>query len=421
VAILPGAGCLDSLVNILVLSQYFPPEIGATQLRAQSIAEHLASMGHRVTVITELPNHPAGRFRPDWPRKLVHRRREDGYDVFHCWVHASPKKTLTRRLTFYLSYALTASAVGLALGRRRADVIVATSPPLPVLISGAALGTIWRRPLVADVRDVWPAVGVDLGEAGSRPLIAIAELVERICYRRASAVTTVTAGFAEHIVRAGADAGKVHVVPNGPLPRHLRRDDARSPVTGLENKFVVGYIGLHGVAKGLEVVLDAADLMRSDDGIVFLFVGDGPTKESLVSSAAQRQLPNVKFVDAVPPEQVQAVFAACDVTLVPLKDVPANRATVPVKLFDSWLAGTPVILMARGESEEIVRDSGGGIVVAPGDAEALCDALMSLRSAPTDVRGMGDAGRRYVLDRPDREDHLAALDELLLAVCRAGR
>lgn len=403
-------------MKVLVLSQYFPPEIGATQTRVATFAEHLARAGHDVTVVAELPNHPLGAIFPGWTGRPIRRTREDGYRVVRVWVHASVRKSFWRRISFYASYAATATFAALALIRRRPDVILASSPPLPVLVVAWVLGVVWRRPYVADIRDIWPAVGEALGEMPAGRALDLATTLEHRLYRHAAAVACVTKSFVEHVVATGVGRERVHLVPNGTLPDVFgpdRVDPQLRGRLGLDDRFVVGYIGLHGIAQGLGAIVDVAAQLQDD--VSFLFVGEGPVKADLVDRAAH-EAPNVVFHPQVPLADVAPFLNACDAVVVPLRRLKVLGGFVPSKLFDVMCCGVPVLLMVDGEARQILEEAGGGLFVPPEDATALAEAVRALASDPNRRAEMGRRGRAFVLEHYVRTRQASDMEKILAAV-----
>ena len=275
-------------MRILYFSQYFPPEVGATQTRAYEMARGLVQAGHRVTMVTEVPNHPSGIIPSDYRGKWYEWSKLDGIDVLRVWVKASPVKSFRSRMAFYLSYMANSAFVSALQARGPFDVVYATSPPLFVGGAGLALHWLKRTPFVFEVRDLWPESAVVLGELRSPRAIALATRLEELCYNRASRVVVVTEGIRQRLLARGQAAEKLILIPNGantelfqPQPalgaefrqRHgLRPDD-----------FVVTYAGIHGLAQGLETVLHAARVLRNQAGIRFVMVGEGPVKLSCSS------------------------------------------------------------------------------------------------------------------------------------------
>ena len=403
-----------------MFSQYFPPEVGATQIRLEVFARTLADAGHDVTVIAEVPNHPSGTIPPEWRGRFVHRTAEQGYEVLRVWVYTSPRKSFWRRLAFYLTYSINAIVVALTMIRRRPDVVFASSPPLPVLTSALVTATLWHRPFVIDIRDLWPAIGVALDELRGRRAVRLAQALERLLYRRAAAVVCVTQGFVEHVVAEGAAPSKVHLLPNGTLPDVFRPDCHDSMLRsrlGLgQDAFVVGYVGLHGIAQGLHALLDAAALLGDEPGIRFLFVGDGPIKGELIAAAAARGLDNVVFADQVAVEAAPKFINACDVMVVPLRRLNLLQTFVPSKIFDYLACAKPVVIMADGEARRLVEESGTGVFVEPEDPYGLARAVVSLRNDPTALKAMGALARPFVCRSFDRQKIAPRLERILVDV-----
>jgi glycosyltransferase involved in cell wall biosynthesis len=182
-------------MRILYLSQYFPPEVGATQTRAYEMAHHLATAGHHVTVITEFPNHPKGIIPSEYRGKLYEHTTFDDIEVIRVWVKTSPTKTFWSRMAFYLSYMLNSTIAGLFLARGQYDVLYATSPPLFVGGAALALSYLRRIPLFFEVRDLWPESAIEMGELSNPKIISVAKWLEKACYGRAKQIVVVTQGF----------------------------------------------------------------------------------------------------------------------------------------------------------------------------------------------------------------------------------
>lgn len=389
-------------MRVLLLTQYFAPEIGATQNRMAAFAAALAAAGHDVEVLTEVPNHPSGVVPPAYRAKWIYRETGDGFRVTRVWVMTAVRKTFATRATFYLSFLLMVLAAA-AARRRRYDVVVATTPPLTVALAGLLLSRLKRIPFVADVRDLWPEAAAALGELSNPVLYRLALRIERAVYRGAAAITATTQPFCDHITRSGARPGAVTLVPNGTQPDVFAPDeqagrDLRKRY-GFEPAFVVGYVGLHGIAQGLDVLLDAAALSRD---VAFVLVGEGPRKRALTIAAACRKLDNVHFLPEVPVSEVRGILSAADVLIVPLAPDPVFSAFVPSKLFDAMAASRPIILMVDGQAREILDAAHAGVFVPPGNAAALSEAIARLRGDEALRRQMGESGRRYVIAHYDR-------------------
>ncbi len=389
-------------MRILHLSQYFPPEAGAVQVRALTIARTLAQAGHRVTVLTEVPNHPSGIVQPGYRRKAWVRQTRDGVDVLHLWVKASPVKNFRARMAFYLSYMLGAIAAGL-LARGRVEAVFANSPPLFVAIAGWVISLARRAPFVMEVQDLWPESAVVLGELKNPRFIRLAEWFEMRCYRRARRVVAVTQGIYDRLRARGVPADKLALVPNGsntdifrPVPEEGARLRAE---LGLEGRFVALYGGIHGLAQGLETVIEAARLLASEPDIQFVFVGEGPKKAELLALKEEYGLDNLRMLPGQPLERMAAYLSMADVALVPLRRLELFQGALPTKMFDAWACRTPTLITVEGEAHRLLEEAGAGVFVEPENPAALAATLRQLKEHPERLAHMGEAGYRAVQER----------------------
>lgn len=405
-------------MRVLFFSQYFAPEVGATQARTQDMVQALLAAGHEITVVCEVPNHPVGRIWPAYRGKLVVRERVDGVDIVRVWVSTSPNKRRGGRIAFYASYMAMAIVAGLLFARGRHDIVFATSPPLLVGTAGRVVAKLRRLPFVFEVRDPWPAAAVAFGELREGAVLSLARWLERRCYAGARHIITVSQGWREHLLAHQVPAEHISLIPNGanlemfrPEPAAgaaLRRQWGISP-----DAFVLVYAGLHGLAYGFDAVLEAAAQLRDHGDIRFVFVGDGPRKADLQRKAAADGLDRITFHDPVPRESVAALMSMADMALVPLRRVPFLRGSLPAKLFDAWACARPVLAGAEGEFADIVRRAEGGIVVPPEDAGALVAAIRQAMTEKSRIAAMGAAGRQYVQTHFDRAAQARAFVETL--------
>ena len=368
-------------LRIILLSQYFPPEVGATQSRMQSFAEYLAAKGHQVTVICEFPNHPHGVIPESYRGHLYEDDRSNPYRVLRVWVKAATEKTQKTRMAFYLSYMALATAMAPVAGR--ADVVVATSPPLFTGLAGLALARLNRAPFVLDVRDLWPAAAVSLNQIPSARAVQVGEQLERLLYRQAAAVVAVTAPFCAHIDAIRGRPPATSLVPNGTLDLFFAVGSdasARAQLGVQPDRYLVMFAGTLGIAPAWPSVLDAAEL--TGDEVHFALVGDGPVRDTLAQRAAARGQANVHFHSQVPLQEVAPLLAASDALLVPLSSHATFADFVPSKLIDFMATGRPVILSAAGEAAALVDGVGGGLVVPPEDPRALADGIRRLAANP---------------------------------------
>ncbi|MDT3443970.1 MULTISPECIES: glycosyltransferase family 4 protein [unclassified Pseudofrankia] len=446
----PPAGGRDGArrPRVLLVTHYFPPEIGAPQARLSETARAWAASGLDVTVLTGMPNHPTGVVPPAYRGAVRRVEWVDGYRVVRTWLYATPNEGVVRKTLGHLSFMVSGVLLGAGIVGP-ADVVVVSSPTFFSLGSAWLLARLRRARLVVEVRDLWPAIFVQLGVITNRRVIAALERCELAAYQAADAVVTVTEGFRDDIVRRGIPATKVHVIPNGVDLERFRpaesetkpdavsdpgdngrraceggsfshalwpssdpgdngrrpsrpaaRETTRARLGARPADTLVVYIGAHGISQGLTAVADAAALL-TDTPVRFAFVGDGADKERIAVHLAWLGLRNTTLAPAVPRDEVGSVLAAADICVVPLRAVPLFDTFIPSKMFEMLAAGRPVVGAVRGEAARILT-AAGAVVVPPEDPAALADAIRALAADPARRTAMARAGRAYVAAHFDR-------------------
>jgi glycosyltransferase involved in cell wall biosynthesis len=290
-------------------------------------------------------------------------------------------------------------------------------------LAGWWLAAAKRRPWVFEVRDIWPDSIVSVGMMKDNLFIGALRVLERRLYRNATRVVAVSNGIRERLLARGVPAEKLGVVPNGvDLGRFGggKQECQLRESLGLPGKFVAGYVGTHGMAQGLETVLDTADRLRGRD-IHFLFVGAGARREAIVARASAMNLNNVAFIDLVPIEMATEYLRLCDVVLIPLRRTDQIEITLPGKLFEAAAVGKPIIVSAEGASAELVQQYKAGLVVAPEDPNALADAVIRLRE-DLSLREQLSAGSLAMARDFDRDRFAQQmLDQITLAAAARNR
>jgi glycosyltransferase involved in cell wall biosynthesis len=403
-------------MRILIVSQYFSPEVTAASLRLEALARGLAERGHDVEVICEVPSHPAGVIAPGYRVRALVRERRDGYRVKHVWVWARPDKGARNRLLSYGSFAAMSTLAGAA--SRRPDVVFASSPPLSVGQAGRMIAAFHRVPWVMDVRDLWPEVAVALGELQPGRALDAAEALERSLYRSAAGVTVTTEPFERCVAERGA-GGPIELLPNGTTREWLEIGETepdRASVGLPAGKFVWTYAGNLGIAQGLGTAIEAARLL--DDDFRLLMLGDGADREKLKAMASDGLDGRVEFRGAVQPSEAAQVMRSSDALLVSLADLPALERCVPGKLYQSGAMGRPVIVSAAGETRRLSEREGAALTVTPGDAAGLAAAVRRLRDDEALAAELVAGGRRLAAANL-REDGVLRLERVLLEVTGA--
>lgn len=371
-------------MNILLLTENFPPETNAAATRLHEKACHWVRWGHRVTVVTCAPNFPDGVVFEGYRNRWRQTEVIDGMRVVRVKSYIAPNRGFLRRSLDFLSFGVTGFAA--ALFEPRPDVVIGNSPQLFAAAAGHGAAALKRVPFVLELADLWPASIVAVG-AIQHPLpLKLLEALELHLYRHAAAIVALTEGIKDDLVARSIPAEKIAVVTNaadlaryGPRPR----DEALAQAWGLGGKFVVGYVGTHGMAHGLISVLDAAEKLRDTPEIAFLFVGAGAERDMLITEARRRGLGNVVFQPVQPKEALPAVWSLCDIALAHLKDRPLFAGALPTKMFEAIGMGLPIVLATpEGEASRLLRDTGTGIWVPPEDPAALAEAIRSLHRDP---------------------------------------
>lgn len=371
-------------MHILFLTDNFPPEVNAPASRTFEHCREWVRAGHEVTVITGAPNFPKGELLEGYRNHPWQWEERDGIRVLRVMTYITANSGFVRRTLDYISFMVTSFLAGLFV--RKPDVIVGTSPQFFTVCSAWMLSVFSRRPFVFELRDLWPESIKVVGAMKHPYWLGRLEKLEYFLYRKAALIITVTRSFRETLVGNGVHEEKVRVVTNGvDLERYRPRD--KDPVLvkkhGLEGKFVLGYIGTHGLAHALEIVLDAAARLQDKDSeCMFLFLGDGAAKRELVRYANERKLMNVVFVDTVAKGEVVRYWSLLDASIIHLKKSPLFEAVIPSKLFESMAMGIPVLHGVGGESAEIVAAEHAGIPFPPEDSDALYDAIRRLKADP---------------------------------------
>jgi glycosyltransferase involved in cell wall biosynthesis len=391
-------------VRILIVTHYFPPETGAPQARLSSLARTWAQDGDQVTVLTGMPNHPTGVVPPAYRGAIRRRERSDGYRVVRTWLYATPNEGFVRKTIGHLSFMISSVLLG---GRScgPADTVVVSSPTFFAIGAAWLLARLKRARLVVEIRDLWPAIFVELGVLTNRRLIGLLERLEMAAYAAADMVVVVSDGFRANLVGRGVPADKVHTIRNGVAldrfgPGAAVGPTVRARLGASSGDCLVLYAGTHGISQGLPTVADAAARLAGA-GIHFAFAGAGADKLRLENRVHELRLRNVTLVPGVPHADVPALLAAADICLVPLRDVPLFSTFIPSKMFEYLAAGKPVIGSVTGEAAQILCEA-GAVVVPPEDSAALADAIRTLAADPYRRRAMGRQGRSYVEQYFDR-------------------
>lgn len=405
-------------MRILVFSHYYPPEVNAPAARTSEHAAVWARAGNRVTVVTCAPNHPAGKLYPGYSNKLFQRHEIDGVEVVRVWSLLAANQGFGRRIASYVSYMLSAV---LAAGRlERPDVILTTSPQFFCGLTGMAMRPLLRAPWVLEIRDLWPESIVEVGAMKRGLAIRVLERLEAKAYRSADHVVSVTEGFVPHIAKR-RERGGISVLKNGVnfglFGEALNSTEMKTRF-GFQDRFVAAYVGTHGMAHGLQTILEAAQLLRDDQRIGFLLVGDGAERAKLEEQRRSMGLENVFIAGQLSREEMPEVWSSTDISLILLRKSDTFKKVLPSKMFEAMAMERPIVLGVEGEARDLLEAAGAGIPIEPENPRELADALRRLVDDPELSRRFGSQGRAYVEANFDRDKIAMRYLELLSDVAR---
>jgi glycosyltransferase involved in cell wall biosynthesis len=369
-------------MHILFLTDNFPPEVNAPASRTFEHTREWVKAGHKVTVITCVPNFPKGKVFDGYRNRLWQREDVAGIDVLRVWSYISPNEGFVLRVADYISFMLS-STVG-AWFTKNVDVVIGTSPQFFTVCSAYLVSRFKGIPFVFELRDLWPDSIKAVGVTSNSVILRVLKNVEYFLYKRSDSIIAVTHSFKRHLVKNGIPERKIHVVTNGVNISHFKpveRDQTLIKSLGLEGRFICGYIGTLGMAHGLETLLDAAEhLLREGNlDVCILFLGDGSCKASLKSDAQRRGLTNVVFIDTVSKTDVVRYWSILDISIIHLRPSDIFENVIPSKIFESMAMGVPLVHGVPGESAEIVQREEVGIVFRSGDFRALSECILTLR------------------------------------------
>lgn len=379
--------------------------MGAPATRTYELARNWVKSRHTVTVLTAFPHHPTGVIPEAYRGKVFLREQVDGIRVVRSFVYATANKGFFKRTLSYISFMCSAVLFS-PFVRGRFQVVVATSPQFFVAVAGYAISRLKRRPFVFEVRDLWPESIVAVGALKNAFLVRLLTRIAHFLYDRAALIVGVAESTRKILIERGIPPDKIEIIPNGIDPELFSCPAHGAEVRGrygLGDRFVVSYVGTHGMAHALRRVLDAAHLLRDQPDIHFLFVGEGAEKEALVRYSETLALPNVTFVGQQGHSDIPAFLHASDVSLVSLRDTLLFSAVLPSKMFEIMGAGRPVILSVRGEARALLEQANAGLAVEPERPEHLRDAILRLYRDRTLGRFFGENGRRFALAHHSRE------------------
>ncbi len=364
-------------MKILFLTDNFIPETNAPAHRTYEHAVEWVKQGVEVTVVTCFPNFPYGKVYEGYKNKLYQIEHIEGIRVVRVWSFIAENKGFIKRVLDFCSFMISSFVAALFI---KTDLIIATSPQFFTAVSGRWLSFWKRKKWIMEVRDLWPESLKVVGAMKDGFAMRFFERIERNLYRNAWKIVAVTEYMKEEIASRGVNMEKIAVIRNGvdvdefkPLPK----DEALRIQLKLQDRFIIGYIGTHGMAHALEFILGCIAEINNDK-IHFLFVGSGAEKEKLLKKKEELNLKNVTFLDPIPKSEVKKYISILDFGLVNLKDSPLFRGALPSKMNELAAMGKPILLGVGGEAEVFLKENDLGLAFYPENKESFLKAIENI-------------------------------------------
>ncbi len=386
-------------MNLLILTQYFPPEVGAPQNRLFDLAFRLKTFGVNVTVLTAMPNYPQMKIYDGYQGKKYVYEEIQGIPVHRASIYIPKSKSIFHRLLNYFSFVYFSAQVGNSkIGD--IDLIICESPPLFLGYSALYLKRKKKAKLIFNVSDLWPESAEKLGVVTNKKLLRLAYNLEAKLYRHSVLVTGQTQGICKNINERFPTV-KTYWLPNG-VDVSYYNPTAVNSNWRIENGFKESdvlflYAGIIGLAQGLEVILSAAEKLKGQSAIKFILLGNGPEKLKLQQIKERKQLDNVYFYDTVPKIQMPFIVKASDVSIIPLRKLDLFLGAIPSKIFENLAMEKPVILAVDGEARELFVNQGKCARYSePENVEDLIKNILQLSDDIALRKSLGENGRIYV-------------------------
>lgn len=404
-------------MKILFLSHYFPPEVNAPATRTFEHCRRWVELGHEVTVVSCVPHHPMGKAYPGYRNKLIQTEYKDGIKAIKVLTYITANEGFIKRTWNYVFYMLMAIAISPFLPK--ADIVISTSPQFFNGLAGYFVSRIKRCRWLLEIRDLWPESILAVGAIKNPHVIRALEAIERFVYRKADHIVPVTYAFQRHIAARGGRADRITVIRNGVDLNFFEPCEKNSEFArqlGVEGKFVAAYVGTHGMAHGLDLLIEVAERLQAREDIVILLAGDGAERARLVAEVERRALRNIKLLGQLPKTEMPKLWSITDASLVVLKKLDLFLTVIPSKIFESMAMRQPIILGVAGESAEMVQESRAGIVIEPGNVEQLTKAILHLADSAALRQELGENGRAYVTANFDRKVLADRFEQLIVNI-----
>lgn len=394
-------------MKLLILTQYYPPEIGAPQNRLHELAVRLKKEGVDVEVLTAMPNYPQMEIFEKYKDGSIREEEIEGVKVYRSKIYVSKSKSILPRLLNYFSFVWTSYWRGRKL--KNYDFLMVESPPLFLGYSAMRLSKKLKAKLIFNVSDLWPESAEKMGVVNNKQLLGLAYRLEKKCYHRAKLVTGQTQGIVDNINDRFPEVNTFWL-PNGVdvnfyQPEKIESGDFRERAGLISTDVVFFYGGILGHAQGLSIVLEAAKKVELHEQIKIVLQGAGPEKEDLLALKEKLGLKNVIFMPPVEKSQMPSILKAVDVALVPLRKLDIFQGAMPSKIFEALAMKKPLLLGVDGEARiHFIEKGKAGRFFEPENIDDLAESLIQMANNPEELNEMGERARSYVSEHFNRDN-----------------
>jgi glycosyltransferase involved in cell wall biosynthesis len=395
-------------MRILLIHQYFLEVDDHGGSRWNEIAKQWTEQGHQVVVIAGMMHYTSSKKRSEYKGKWFKKKKQGAVKVIRCHVSESYNVNFVGRLWAYFSFVFSSTWAGLFIVRGRHDVIIVSSPPLFIGISGFFISLFKCTPFVFEIRDLWPESAIDTGVVTNKYIIKLAYALENFIYKKASLINVLTPAFQQTLIhKKGIDQDKIIFIPNAAdfsLSDKLVQNfdiDKFKVENDLENKFIVIYVGAHGISNYLDQILETAQLLN-DTNVLFLLIGDGMDKPRLVKKASNENIQNVRFINPVPKAEVFKYIIASDLGTSVLKNVETFKTVYSNKTFDYMACKKPILMAIDGVSRVLVEQADAGVFVEPENSMDFAQKVKFYLSNFSEINRQGENGYRFAKENFDR-------------------
>lgn len=403
-------------MHILIMGMNYFPEKTAIGPFTYQLSTYLVQQGHEVTVVTTFPHFPEWRIYDEYRGKIFMREKMDGVQVYRVPAYIPKNKKSISRIAYDTSFSFF--ALGAALLTKNIDVIMSVSPPLQIGLSAWVLGKIKRVPFLFQIQDIVPDAAVEVGVLKDTKVIKLALQLEKFVYKKAKAIGFISQGFGENLLNKGVPASKLHYLPNWINSEFIKpgaRDNEFRHQHGIKKSdFLVMYAGNISTKQGLDVLINTAPLVRKDKHIKILIIGEGSMKDCLQQRAVEMNLDNLSFLGFQPREALPIMFSAADVLFISQK-ASITEMCLPSKCLYYMASGTPILAAVNKQSEiaRLLNKAKCGVVVEPGTAGKLADAILILKESYELREELARNGRAFVKSNFEEAVLLKRIEELL--------